>query len=289
MKSIATMNWMKKFLNNENNLLVGIRGFFTVSIFLFCFYVPASARDIVLLDKSNTASITEKEAILILPGFGTIMHNSKSFKANFKNQGYDVYIPDYISRKSIAKCAENVAAFYSKYELHNYKKVHVLSYIIGSWTLNTLLVQKNAPSNISTILYDRSPMQEMAPIVLVNENAFLSRILFGKLIRELSQTPYPTLTKKDKNIGIIVECKATKLMYKKRKSLPNYIPINWSSAGFSQAYDDITRLYVDHDDMYTHLEWIASSVFYFIKNQKFTPESERENCSQDPFEPYLKK
>lgn len=261
-------------------------------IILFVFMVfhgLAHARDVVLLDNTLPAEKGQKEAILILPGFGTIMHNTKSQKEHFQNRGYDVYIPDYISRKSIAKSVENIKQFYAKHELERYKKVHVFSYIIGSWAINTWLVENDAPQNIRSVIYDRSPMQEKAPQILAYDHPLLSRLLFGKLIFELAETPYPPLPKNNRYIGILVECKATKLMWKKRKSLENYSEVLWETKDFGQTLDDIARLFIDHDDLYAHCEKFAPSVFYFIKNQQFPDGVERIACAEDPFATYLDK
>ncbi len=249
----------------------------------------ANARDIVLIEKSNPKPISEREAILILPGLGTFNHNTKSQKENFRDKGYDIFIPDYISRKSVSDCSKNVLEFYDKHELKKYKHVHVFSYIIGSWTINEILLSGNKPQNIVSIIYDRSPMQEMAPRILVDENKFFSKILFGKLIFELANTPYKSIENDELNIGILIECKATKLMNKKKKSLVNYDPISWKMESLNQNPDDFEFLYVSHDDMYTKLEIIAPSVFQFVKNGKFSEGSLRSHCEKEPFEDYLSK
>jgi hypothetical protein len=265
------MNWMKKSLSKLK----------WVCILLLS--LDSSARDIVLIEKSDKPK-SEREAFLVLPGFGTVLHNTKNQRAHFKNQGYDVYIPDYISRKTLNKCAENVAEFYNKHELSQYKKVHVLAYIIGSWTLNNWLQSENPPRNIETIIYDRSPMQEMVPAILVEENPLLSRLLFGKLIKELSVTPYTAIENDQKRIGMLMECKATNIMRKKRKSLSNYPEVQWSVESRGQAVDDHIYLFIDHDDMYANVQLIAPSVFHFIRNGMFSADVLTEKCQQDPFE-----
>lgn len=265
------MNWMKKSLNNGLLMLLVLFSFESV------------ARDIVLIEKDNPAPKNEREALLILPGFGTMMHNTKSQRENFKDKGYDLYIPDYISRKSMQKCADNVSKFYQKHRMDEYKKVHVLSYIIGSWTLNTILSSENPPSNIETIIYDRSPMQEMAPPILVDENPFLSRLLFGKLIKELATTPYQTIVNDARKVAVIMECKATKLMYKKRESLKNYPEVGWTVASRGQDVDDAVFLYINHDDMYTNVQLVAPAVFHFIQKGEFPMDAQKTKCTKDPF------
>lgn len=252
-------------------------------VFFLLWNHDAVARDIVLLEKNDKPK-SEREAFLVLPGFGTVLHNTKSQRTNFKNQGFDVYIPDYISRKSMQQCTENVTEFYAKHEMSQYKKVHVLAYIIGSWTLNSWLQGENPPQNIETILYDRSPMQEMVPAILVDENPFLSRLLFGKLIKELALTPYKAIENDGRKIGLIMECKATNIVHKKRKSLAKYPQVQWSVESRGQNVDDHIFLFIDHDDMYTSVFLIAPSVFYFIRNGVFPTIGSKEKCEKDPYE-----
>ncbi len=263
-----------------NNILKINHGSLVIAFLILCF--PLSAKDIVLIDTSIKAPINEREAILILPGFGTLIHSPESQKTNFKNKGYDVYIPDYISRKTMDKCVKNLDVFIKKHQLTSYKKLHVFCYIIGSWTFN-LWMKENMATNISSIVYDRSPLQEKAPIILVKENPLLSRVLFGKLIREMSKTPYPSISKGNYAIGIIIESKATKIIWKKRKALQSLPPISWDKANLNQEYDDYFYIFMNHDEMYTALEGVAPEIFYFIKNRKFTAVVSREPLNQDPF------
>jgi hypothetical protein len=247
-----------------------------------------SARDIVLLEKGNKAPISEREAILVLPGFGTLLHSPKNQKKNFRDKGYDVFIPDYISRRSMDKCVRNLDGFIKKHNLAGYKKVHVFSYIIGSWAINTW-IGKNSLMNIASIVYDRSPLQERAPAILVKENPFLSRLMFGKLIRELSVTPYPALDNTAVDLGILIECRATKIMWKKRKSSEAMGPVLFEKTAMGQQSDDHFYVFMNHDDMYTRLEGAAPQLFYFFKTGRFMDDADRDPCIRDPFETFRKK
>lgn len=68
---------------------------------------------------------SQKEAILILPGFGSKVFGTKKIAKFFRNKGFDIYIPRYISRKSVQKSVENVDRFIEEHELKAYKKLHV--------------------------------------------------------------------------------------------------------------------------------------------------------------------
>ena len=57
------------------------------------------SKDIIILD-SNQLKIEDREAILVLTGFGSFYHSPKNQKINFKQPGYDLFIPDYIDKNS---------------------------------------------------------------------------------------------------------------------------------------------------------------------------------------------
>jgi hypothetical protein len=252
-----------------------------------CICLSLQGRHVVLIDKQNKLPVSEREAILILPGFGTIFHNTRNQVENFQNRGYDVFIPDYISRKSLQNCVKNLEAFITRYKLRDYKKLHVFSYIIGSWTINMWMSQ-NPGTNIASVVYDRSPLQEKAPAILTRENPILSRLLFGKLIGELSDTPYPPLVVTNIPVGLMIECKATKIMWKKRRSLEKMEPVTWDKDALGQKSNDWLYIFLNHDDMYTSLEDAAPQVLFFFKARKFKENADREPCSRDPFENFKK-
>ncbi len=262
-----------------------------ISLFLivFCCFFQASlySKDILIINKSNKAPIAEREAILILPGVGTIFHNTKNQRKNFSNTEYDVFIPDYISRKSLNQCVTNLDDFIKKNQLLSYNKIHVIGYILGSWTIN-LWIQKNPKSNVSTVIYDRSPLQEKAPAILVKQNPFLSKLLFGKLIRELSITPYPEIALDQIAVGILIECNATKIIWKKRKGLESLPKVSWDKKDLNQECRDFFYAFMNHDDMYTKIENVSAELFYFIKNHQFTKEAIRNYPNNDPFAKFKK-
>jgi len=103
---------------------------FIILLFLFFFFAGHAGKERVFID--NSKPLNEKEAILILPGFGSRVQGTKHIADFFFNKGYDVYIPDYIARKSINNCVNNLDKFIIKYKFKEYKKIHVFSYIVGS-------------------------------------------------------------------------------------------------------------------------------------------------------------
>lgn len=256
-----------------------------VLLFLLVFNT-AWSKDIIILD-SNALKIEEREAILVLTGFGSVYHSAKNQKINFKQHGYDLFIPDYIDKKSIALCTEHLGAFIAKYQLSKYKKIHVFAYIVGAWAFNTYLEHKKLP-NLSSIIYDRSPLQERVPGILVHSNPILSRLVFGKLIAELAQTPYIAYQQQNENIGILMECKATKILWKKKKEYDQMPAPDFSVEKLNQNYSDYCYFFISHDDLYTQLEKVSPCIFTFFKTGKFSAYASKEACSIDPFISYHK-
>lgn len=263
---------------------------FLVVLILFCLIYPqtAEARHIVIRDKSLSDTLAKKEAILILTGFGSIYHSAREQKRRFKNQGFDLFIPDYIKRASLDKSAASIEKFVLKHRLREYKKVHVFSYIIGSWTLNKW-IEKSGLQNIGSIVYDRSALQERVPPIVNESNPLMSRVVFGKVIFELAKSPYKGVdTLGNVKIGILMECKATRVLWSKKKAYDRMPPPDFSVQATKQKHHDYCYVYASHDDLYTHLESIAPMVIHFFRNGNFGAQADRSPCSEDPFKPYRK-
>lgn len=158
-------------------------------------------KDIVLIE-DTTISLSNKEAILILPGFNSKKHGVKDIRDYFAHKGYDVFIPHYLGRDSLQQSVNTVNDFMNEHHLPQYKKIHVFSYIAGTWVLNIWL-QQHPQNNITSIVYDRSPMQERVPFALVEDNSFLVKLFLGKVLKQFAQTSYPTIQNDSKQIGII--------------------------------------------------------------------------------------
>lgn len=249
-----------------------IRGFIFI-VFFLCGAYELQAKDIAIIDKSKPAA--EKEAILILPGFGSITHGVKNIRDYYINRGYDLFIPDFISRKSLEQCTRNIDDFINKYDLDEYKNIHVLCYIIGGWSFN-LWLEDHKLSNLTHLVYDRSPIQERAPYVLVEDLPFLSRLVAGKTIKEFSQTPYiVNSVVEQESIGLIIETVPTKLMLKHRETTEKLGPINWNVDGLMQAYGDYCYIDLNHDDLYEQFDEAGEQILHFFKHGLFKSSADR--------------
>ena len=260
-----------------------LRPFFGFLVFLATF-TALPAKDVVVITNPNVPR-GEKEAILILPGFGSKLHGSKHQKKYFRDKGYDLFIPKYISRKSIAASVKNVDEFIAKHQLGEYRKIHVFSYIVGSWTINAW-IKDHPQNNIATIVYDRSPLQERAPFALVTDSPKIAKMLAGPIMAEFSRTPYSGIPKGKIHTGLLVESKATKLIRRHKKTALGMGEVRWDMAQFGQEHDDFLYTWLDHDDMYERFDVVGPDIFYFIKNGRFTDNARRMPYDGDPFVPF---
>ncbi|MBA2612260.1 MAG: hypothetical protein H0U95_09835 [Bacteroidetes bacterium] len=260
--------------------------FFIVVYFISILNLSAGKERIYIKDPSK--DLGQKEAILILPGFGSRVHGTKLISDFFFNNEYDVFIPDYISRHSIADCVTNLDEFIIKHKLAGYKKLHVFSYIVGSWTLNKWIL-RHPKNNITSIVYDRSPLQERAPYALVKDVPFIIRLVAGKIMKEFSQTPYPSLTKNNIKVGIIIENRATKLVFKHKRSALLLGPITWDVDSLKQENDDFFYTLSNHDNMYNCFDVTGKEIMNFFSTGKFTITAKRQVYKEDPFTLYNKK
>ena len=258
---------------------------------LFCLisahslYVVAQKKDIFSIE-NNSIPISEKEAILILPGFGSKIHGVKHIKNFFSHKGYDLFIPHYIGRDSLQQCVITLNNFLESHHLLKYKKIHVLSYIAGSWVIN-LWIQQHPTNNIASIIYDRSPLQERAPYVLVKDKPKLIKFLAGNIMKQFSQTPYPTINNDEKKLGIIIENKSTKLIRKHKKTTLSLGPINFNKDSLHQSCDDYFYACINHDEMYYKFETIGDEIVLFFKSGSFSANAQKLNFQFDIWDKHV--
>ncbi len=246
---------------------------------LCSFWGLAHRKDVVRI-QNPSVPLSEKEAILILPGFGSKVHGVKDIEKWFSNKGYDLYIPHYIGRDSLQQCVYNVNAFMEEHKLLSYKKLHVFSYIAGSWVFN-LWLQQHPVNNIVSIVYDRSPFQERAPYALVKDNPLLIKLIAGKIMKNFAAFPYPVVANDQKSLGIIIENKATKLIRRHKKTALSLGPVSFNKDSLRQPCDDYMYECIDHDEMYYKLDAVGTEILYFFKNGHFSAAAKKEPRTYD--------
>ena len=124
---------------------------------IFCLlFNSIYAQEVIIIDTSE--NVFEKQALVILNGFGDSKKNRKIQQEFFQEKGYDLFIPEYVEKNSIDLTVSTFSSFYDKNNLDEYKEVKFLCYIIGGYVLNQH-IEKNGKGKITTIIYDRSPTQ----------------------------------------------------------------------------------------------------------------------------------
>lgn len=242
----------------------------------------ACDRSIFITNSDTLNPLGEKEIIVILQGLGGNGKKRRSIKNFFKNKGYDIFIPDYISRESVNECVNNLEKKLEQINIHEYKKVHFFTYILGSWTFNLYLKNHEMP-NLTTIVYDRSPLQERAPYLASENLRLTSRMLTGKLIKDLGHIKYPPIQKKDINVGIIIENGSTLLIRMFKKKALKMGPVYWQADSLHQEYNDFFHTWLNHNQMYGKVNVIGEEILYFIAKGSFSPDARKSSYKGDPF------
>tara|TARA_B100000902_G_scaffold208214_1_gene198246 strand:- start:11311 stop:12096 length:786 start_codon:yes stop_codon:yes gene_type:complete len=257
-----------------------------VYILLFFLIIKSSfSQDLFSVDSCHEKS--RKSALVILNGFGSSKDSRLIQQDFFNDRGYDLFIPDFINRSSLEKTVSNFISFYYD-NLEEYKEVKFLCYILGGYVLNEH-INSNGIGNITSIIYDRSPVQERAPVVAVSKIPLLSFLLYGNVIFEFSLEKICNLEdSRGVNIGMIIESKATKFMKVFRKYSLNYGGYNFSPEEIDSNFDDYFYTYLDHDEMYTNFDVIGHEIFYFLSNGKFSKNAKREQYNFNPFSNFPK-
>lgn len=263
------------------------------TIFALLFGTSAIAQQTDLSNKDGIMIIhdcdkprQEKEALIILSGLGDSRKGRKCQKVFFDTVGYDLYLPFYLQKTSFKDSYNLFESYYEKKKLSEYKKLHVFSYILGSWVINTHILE-HGYGNISTIVYDRSPLQERAPRVIVEKIPLIGRLAAGRILADFSEISYPEIVKTgEARIGIIVESKATVLIRRFKETAMSYGPIDWANPPINQAFDDLTYTHLNHTQMYTSFDIIGAEIMHFIRNGNFSRTARRIAYNWDPMEKY---
>ena len=267
----------------RNNIFIWL-GVLTILLFL---NIDVISQHRYIKDINSSLNKSEKEAIIILPGFGDSKKGRKEQFEFFREKDFDIYIPLYKDKETVDNCVKNFEMFYEDEKMSNYKKVHVFSYIIGSWTVNKY-INDNGVKNIRTIVYDRSPIQERTPYVAYTYLKRIALAKIGPILKDFVNTPYPAILNDSINIGIIIENKATKFMRIYKKKTLRMGPINWQVDSLLQSNDDFFYTWLNHDQMYKRFDIVGNEIIFFINNGKFTDSAKKEKFNWDPFVSYKK-
>ncbi len=249
--------------------------FLTLS--LFC-----DAQEVIVVD--DRLPREEKTALVILNGFGDSKKNRKVQTDFFTTLNCDVYIPEFILRHSLEDSHDTFSQFYKEHQLDEYADVKVVCYIIGGYVLNKH-IEKEGFGKISTIIYDRSPIQERAPKVAVEWICLLSKMVYGDVLVQFSKVEIsPLESTPGVEIGLIIENKATSIMRLFRKTASKYGAYNFNPSEMDGNVDDYFHSVLDHDEMYVRFDVVGDEIKHFLEHGEFTKDARRKRYEWDPFE-----
>lgn len=236
--------------------------------------------------------IAEKEAILILPGFASgprAQYYAHTYFAQYPALGYDVLIPDYVDNDSLPNTVANLKAFVAKHQVEDYKKLHVFATIMGTRVINQLLEDAEL-KNLTTLIYDRNPIHELAPYAFTQEYPAIMSLMFGDIEFDLAK-PYLPLKHPEKyRIGFIIESGLISLITNATNSglisMDYFSPDKYSldPDKLGERYDDFTYIWPDHAQVYYRWDVVGPEVLHFIKHGRFTAQARRTPLGNDPWQ-----
>jgi hypothetical protein len=218
----------------------------------------------------------------VLPGLTSSRSERRTVEKQLSGRGYDVFVPNYLARESVASSAEAIREFFETSGVAEYRKVHIYAYIAGGRALN-LYLREHAIPNLATIVYDRSPLQERAPAVVVSNLGWAVRVGRGRVVQDIAQSEYEPVPADGRSIGIIVEGRATPYMRWHKEETLRMGPLAWEPSAFNQDHDDILYTTLNHNQMYGKLAVYRDELLHFIGHGAFTSEARRHPWDHDPF------
>jgi hypothetical protein len=231
-----------------------------------------SVRPALLPSKPQT------EALLILPGLGYNRAAERTFRSlepMVAAQGIDLYVADYVTRSGLAESRARLQRFIRDNRLDRYQRVHVFAFLAGGWTLNPLVEQHPLP-NLATVIYDRSPLQERAPMIAAERLQFLAWLRYGSTVFDLARTSYPPLAVDNVKVGLLVETAPTSFIRRYAPSARAYGPFAFECDAFVQRYDDCMYVGVNHNELYDRFAEVLPDLFAFIRTGRFRATANRQ-------------
>ena len=217
------------------------------------------------------------DALVVLPGFGYDRDGERAFKSlapAMAADGFDLYLPTFVSRSGLGESRERLRRFFQENHLERYRRVHVFAFIAGGWTFNPLGEAGTLP-NLSTIVYDRSPYQERAPRVALEKLRFLTWVRYGSVVFDVAKTPYAPLTLPDVKVALVVETAPTSFIKRHESTARGYGAYEFECAAFRQRYDDCLFVGINHDELYPRFGEVWPEVRSFIRTGRFSASANR--------------
>jgi hypothetical protein len=244
-------------------------------VVIACAWSAACANAIVRPAVSPTKPAAD--ALLVLPGFGYDGKGERAFRSLARSmaaEGIDLYLPTFISRAGLDASRARLERFVREQRLDRYERVHVFAFLAGGWTFNPLAGAEALP-NLATVVYDRSPFQERAPRVAMEQLRILAWLRFGSVLFDVARTPYPPLDAPKVRIGLVVETEPTPFIRRFAKAANTQGPYRFECDALGQRHDDCLFVAINHDDLYGRFAELWPDVRAFIREGRFTAAANR--------------
>lgn len=224
------------------------------------------------------------DALLVLPGFGYGRGGERvlrSLASEMAGEGFDLYVPAYISRAGLAESRARLDRFIDDHQLSRYDRLHVFAFIAGAWTLNPLAQIGKLP-NLRTVVYDRSPYQERAPRIATEKLHFLTWLRYGSAVFDVAGTPYLPLGEAGVKVGLVVETRPTPFIKHHERTARQYGPFDFECDAFQQRHEDCVYLPMNHEALYRRFSEVWPELLSFIRTSRFTGAAVRTPPAGDP-------
>lgn len=224
-----------------------------------------------------TPATPATDALLVLPGFGYGRGGEETLRAlapSMAADGIDLYVPAYIARSGLEASRARLQQFVRAHGLHRYERVHVFAFIAGAWTFNPMIEADMLP-NLTTVVYDRSPYQERAPVIARERLPFPAWLKYGPVVFDLATTSYAPLDVPRVRVGLLVETIPTSFIQRFAATARRQGPYQFECDSFRQRFDDCAFVAMNHDEIYERFDEVWPDVRAFIRTGRFTPSANR--------------
>jgi len=213
-----------------------------------------------------------KEALVILVGITADEMKRNYFLSSFsKGLPCDVFLPELPQRLGVSWCAWRLSKYFAKrIRTPEYSRVHFLNYISGGAVFRYLSMRWPVP-NVGRIVYDRAPLQEEVPRLLVKRHGKLALWLSqGKMLTDLAaewwdRLPFrPSLGEQ----GLVIEKGVSFLADSLGIYSENLSGDVWNRERLLPGATDGLEVKESHDDVYTSPA-VLSAMCRFLENGAF--------------------
>ena len=250
---------------------------------LFSFALQAEAKHFIHIQED--ASADQKTAVLILNGFGGTRKGCQAQMAFWADRGMDVFIPDVLLRSSLTESSDALEAFVEAQHLEDYREIKAICYIAGAYLLHTQL-EAHPMTNLTRIVYDRSPTQERAPQTAMARIPKLGMLKLGKVLRDLSVATWPDVPESDGlKKGLAIENRATPLMRFLQEEAEAMGPLVYDWQAIDPTAHDAFHVALDHDMMYVRWDVLGEPFLHFFEHGVFPADLPRDRIHDRPFDP----